>query len=95
MKPLNLTTTKANSVKVMDFSSLIKEMKDYWSTKTTLLPTLSESMVQKTNKLEYIFAQPNSTGKSLKEEKLNDFLNNEGIFQINTSVVIKELKFTK
>ena len=79
----------------MNISSLIKEMKDYWSTKTSLLPSLSEPIASKTNKLEYIFAKPNLIGKSPKEEKLNDFLNSEGIFQINTSVIMKEFKFNK
>ena len=92
VKPLNLTTTKANSAKAIDFSSLIKEMKDYWSTKTSLLPSSHKEKAPKPNNLDYIFAQPNSAGKNKKEDEMNEFLNKIGIFQINIPVVMKEVK---
>jgi hypothetical protein len=47
----------------------------------------------KSKDIGYVFVQPNSRIGSAQEKKIAEFLNTEGIFQINLGVVIKEYQF--
>ena len=40
--------------------------------------------------LDYIFVKPASSNASMKEGWISDFLNKQGIFQINLSVAMEE-----
>ncbi|CAI2360738.1 unnamed protein product [Moneuplotes crassus] len=43
--------------------------------------------------LSYIFVQPKSSHKSVKESLLNEFLNQQGVFQINLPVALNDYSF--
>ena len=77
----------------MSPSELIKQMKEMNSMSVKMGRQKSNSckLVQHPKELDYIFVQPKvRSQQAMKEKNLIEFLNSEGVFQINLGVAMKE-----
>jgi len=77
----------------MSTNELIKQMKDVNSASAKVGKQRHNSCMnmQHSKKLDYIFFQPKiKSHQALKEKNLVEFLNLEGVFQINLGAALKE-----
>lgn len=99
IKPLAVSTGKAKQTN-LTFSSLLRDMKDQWSSKlgfkTPALSSKHQLLTSSNKDIDYIFVKPLVMKiKSKKEKRISDELDKLGIFQVNLNVILKEYPHTK
>lgn len=90
LAPLKIDASQAKSTKKVSLSSLVKDMRQFCSTKS--VPVV-QSALTVPGDLSYIFAKPRGDESNFKEAAICDALNQIGIFQVNADILMKDYAF--
>ncbi|CAI2386695.1 unnamed protein product [Moneuplotes crassus] len=91
---MNIYNLKVNTEKskLMNPFQAIKDMKNL-SYQNSPTSAETKSSCKTVGNLSYIFVKPKSSQKNTKEELVNEFLNQQGVFQINLPVALNDYSF--
>lgn len=78
----NLSITSEKAINSPDFGLLLKQMKSNSTNWSTDQPSYKD--------INYVFVQHKVEDKSIKEQEIAKFLNEEGIFQINLKIALED-----
>ena len=90
LKKISLSIKQVDIKETLNPFKLIKQMKEKSKKVIPIIKNKSCKEVDYWKDLDYIFVKADQSKLGKKESRIIDFLDEEGIFQINLSVAMKE-----